>query len=221
MINQDLTPKTLSISCVVYDTDPTILATTIVSLKDALETAIKNGSLDSYKFSLISNQTSLTKSFQKSASLAEDELRDVEIISGHGNIGYGRANNLVILKTTSDFHLILNPDVKLDALAIHEGLTYLITHQDVDLVAPNGFSETGELEYLCKRMPTPLIIFLRGINNHLLNRIFKNTLDRYTYRDKLPAKAPFPIELASGCFMLCRTRELKGVGGFSPEYLFG
>jgi GT2 family glycosyltransferase len=209
---------TLSISCVVYDTDYGILATTITSLKVALENAIEYGSLQTYCFSLINNQPSKPDSFRRLEQLAKNELNNVEIISGHGNIGYGKANNLVINNTHSDFHLILNPDVKTDPHAIHEGLSYLSTHNDVGLVAPNAFNEDGMPEYLGKRMPSPLVIFLRGINSKLLNRIFKRSLDWYIYKDKLPTQEPFPIELASGCFMLCRTETLKKIGGFSPDY---
>ena len=211
-------PCSLSISCVVYDTDYDVLATTIESLKVALETAIQYKTLTHYKFSLINNQTTTPTSFQQASTLASNILSSVEIISGHGNIGYGRANNLVIHKTNLDFHLILNPDVKLDPFALYEGLIFLMKHQDVGLVAPNAVNENGLPEYLCKRMPNPLIIFLRGINSRLLNRIFRKSLDWYTYRDKLPTTEPFAIELASGCFMLCRTEILKSVGGFSPEY---
>src|SRR5207253_7792113 len=39
----------------------------------------------------------------------------VEFIQGHGNVGYGRANNLVLARLDSDFHLVMNPDVELDA----------------------------------------------------------------------------------------------------------
>lgn len=211
-------PCSLSISCVVYDTDYHVLATTIESLKISLETAIQHKTLNAYKFSLINNQKLLLPVFQEAATLAKNILADTEIISGHGNIGYGRGNNLAIHKTNLDFHLILNPDVKLDPLAIHEGLSFLIANPDVGLVAPNAFNENGLPEYLCKRTPSPLIIFLRGFNNSLLNRIFKRSLDHYTYKDKLPTDKPMPIELASGCFMLCKTEELKRVGGFSPEY---
>lgn len=217
-IIEAIEPCSLSISCVVYDTDYNILATTIESLKNALETAIQHNTLSHYSFSLINNQPTTPTFFQQATTLAKNMLNHVEIISGHGNIGYGKANNLVIHETNLDFHLILNPDVKLDSLAIHEGLRFLITHPNVGLVAPNAFNENGLPEYLCKRIPSPLIIFLRGINNRLLNRIFKRSLDWYAYKDKLPINEPLPIELASGCFMLCRTEILKSIGGFSPEY---
>lgn len=207
----------LSVSCVVYDTDYNILATTIESLGNAVQEAIKQNKLHDFCFYLINNNTT-SNAFQQASALAESLFKKVEILNGHGNIGYGRANNLAIKKAHSDFHLILNPDVKIDVAALYEGIKFLVQHPDVDLVAPSATNHLGENELLAKRMPNPLIIMLRGINNAALNRLFKKQLDWYTYKDKLPAREPLEIELASGCFMLCRTKTLKKINGFSPEY---
>jgi len=211
-------PTTLSVGCVVYDTDYDVLATTIESLHLAIEEAVKQNSLNNCTFYLINNHPTTPDSFQQAVALAKKLFTNIEIINGYGNIGYGRANNLAIKRTQSDYHLILNPDVKLDSLALHEGVKFLTHHQDVDLVAPHATNNYGENEYLAKRMPTSLIIFLRGINSSLLNKFFKRQLDWYTYKDKLPTNKPIEIELASGCFMLCRTKILKEINGFSPEY---
>lgn len=211
-------PATLSVSCVIYDTDFDILATTIESLYTAVQEAIKKKSLNACSFYLINNHPATSNSFQQAATLAKNLFANIEIINGHGNIGYGRANNLAINKSQSELHLILNPDVKIDIAAIDEGIRFLIQNPDVDLVAPDATNNSGENEYLAKRMPTPLIILLRGINNSTLNKIFKKELDWYTYKDKLPTSEPLEIELASGCFMLCRTKILKKIGSFSPDY---
>lgn len=211
-------PATLSVSCVIYDTDFDILATTIKSLYTAVQEAIKKKSLNSCSFYLINNHPATPDSFQQATVLAKSLFTNIEVINGHGNIGYGRANNLAINKSQSELHLILNPDVKIDTAAIDVGIRFLAQNPDVDLVAPDATNNLGENEYLAKRMPSPLIILLRGINNTTLNKIFKKQLDWYTYKDKLPTNEPLKIELASGCFMLCRTKVLKGIGGFSPEY---
>ena len=211
-------PTTLSVSCVFYDTDYNVLATTIESLHNAFQEAVKQNNLKSCTCYLINNHPTTPESFQQTAVLAQSLFSKTEIINGHGNIGYGRANNLAINNSNSEFHLILNPDVKIDIAAIDEGIRFLAQNPDVDLVAPNATNNSGENEYLAKRMPNPFIILLRGINNPTLNKVFKKQLDWYTYKDKLPISEPIEIELASGCFMLCRTRELKNIGGFSPEY---
>jgi len=85
-------------------------------------------------------------------------------------------------------------------------------------VAPNVTNANGDIEYLAKRMPTLLTILLRGLNNQYLNRVFHKKLEHYSYKDKIPCSEPMEIELASGCFMLCRSNILKNVGGFSEKY---
>ena len=153
-------PTTLSVSCVFYDTDYNVLATTIESLHNACEEAVKQNNLNSCTFYLINNHPTTPESFQQAAALAQSLFSKTEIINGHGNIGYGRANNLAINNSNSEFHLILNPDVKIDIAAIDEGIRFLAQNPDVDLVAPNATNNSGENEYLAKRMPNPFIILL-------------------------------------------------------------
>lgn len=213
-------PETsISISCVIYDTDFEILATTIKSLFTALQTVKTANQIGRYEFSIINNQTEITPTIASAFALAQALMGEqVKLITGHGNVGYGRGNNLAINQSNSDYHLILNPDVDMDKNALFEGIQFLQQHPEAGLVAPNATNEHGEPEYLAKRTPNLLIIFLRGVNNIFLNKMFKKQLDNYAYKDKFPVTSPMEIELASGCFMLCRTATLKQVGGFSKEY---
>ena len=64
------------------------------------------------------------------------ELGPVEVIAGHGNVGYGRANNLALAHADSDAHLVLNPDVEVDADALRASLASLREHPNVALLAP-------------------------------------------------------------------------------------
>lgn len=209
----------ISISCVVYDTDFNILAATIESLFTALQAAQNAHQIISYEFFLINNRADISTATKEAFTLAEQLMGNkAKLINGHGNVGYGRGNNLAIDQSKSDYHLILNPDVKMDEQALIEGIQFLQQHLDAGLVTPDATNDRNEPEYLAKRTPSLLVILLRGINNNLLNSIFKTQLDSYAYKDKFPLSTPMEIELASGCFMLCRTKTLKQVGGFSKEY---
>ncbi len=121
-------PTTLSVSCVVYDTDYDILAATIESLHTAIQEAIKQKSVNDCSFYLINNHPATPDSFQQAVALAKSLFTNIEIINGHGNIGYGRANNLAIKHTQSDYHLILNPDVDLDSHSIFVGINVIKCH---------------------------------------------------------------------------------------------
>ena len=208
----------LSVSCVFYDTNFDIFAKTLESIAAALAFAQNHNSLGYSEFHLINNNPAKEREFQLCVDKYRECLDKVIIHTGQGNIGYGQANNLAISQTQCKYHLILNPDIITDIEAIKTGLGYLEEHQEVGLVAPHVTNSAGEIEYLAKRMPTPLIIFLRGLNNKFLNKIFQKKLYRYAYRDKIPSDEPLEIELASGCFMLCKSEVLKKIGGFSEEY---
>lgn len=213
-----LASTTLSISCVYYDTVPHTFEKTLESIAEALEFAINTNVLGDYELHLINNNPEKELTFQLCIEKHTSSFRKVIIHSGHGNVGYGRANNMAITQSQCKYHLILNPDIVTEIKAIKVGIEYLELNPDVGLVAPNATNANGDIEYLAKRMPTLFIILLRGLNNRYLNKRFSQALDRYTYKNKIPCNTPLPIELASGCFMLCRSAILKKIGGFSEQY---
>jgi GT2 family glycosyltransferase len=142
----------------------------------------------------------------------------IEIIHGQGNVGYGRANNLVLPRLASDFHLIMNPDVELEPGALAAALGALRDDAGIGLVAPAVRGADGERQYLCKRYPSVWVLFLRGFAPGRMRRRFARALDDYEMRDVM-AEAPFrPVPLASGCFMLVRTPLFARVGGFDPRF---
>lgn len=159
----------------------------------------------------LNNLTALQSGFK-------DSFNTFQILTGHGNIGYGQGNNLAINRTTSQYHLILNPDVILDINALPNCLKHMKKDESLGLAAPLGLDNDNNQQFLAKRFPNPLVLALRFLNITPLNRLFKKQLDNYEYRDRNQTQESFEIELASGCFMLCRTAALKAIGGFTESY---
>jgi len=209
---------TLSVSCVIFDTPVDIVNATLVSLAAALTFA--KGKVDQLQCEvhLINNNCHPNAPYTQIIQCCENYFDKLITHNGQGNIGYGKANNLAIEQTTAKYHLILNPDVELSMDTIVQGLNYLESHPSVGLVAPHSVNSRGEVDYLAKRLPSMGVIILRGLNIGLLNRLFQNQLNLYAYKDRIPTTLPFEIELASGCFMLCRSDTLKKCKGFSPKY---
>ena len=142
----------------------------------------------------------------------------VQILSGHGNVGYGAGHNLALWQSQADWHLILNPDVLMEEDALSAGLEFLTTHPEAGLIAPAVWNQAGQRQYLCKRYPTVLDLALRGFAPVKLRQSFKTRLDRYEWRDVDPAVVQWDPPIASGCFMLCQRAVLQQIGGFSPDY---
>lgn len=135
------------------------------------------------------------------------------------NLGYGCGHNSAIFKLESDFHLILNPDVEMDADALLQAVDYLDANPGVSMIAPSAHNQYGEREFLCKRYPSVLTLTLRGFAPAVVRHLFDNYLARYEMRDILHSDEAFGnVSIASGCFMFTRTDHLKAVGGFSEVF---
>jgi GT2 family glycosyltransferase len=205
---------------VVFRSDLVLLGSTLRSLRVALDVARRHEEAAGVSVTLINNGASEQDALRSllSASLPADSGVEVALADGHGNIGYGRGHNLAIGSSRSEYHLVLNPDVVLEPDALLEALRYLRQHPDVALLAPEVRGRDGQLQYLCRRYPSVLVLLLRGFAPASVRRRFAGRLDRYELRDRLDEPVVRPVPLASGCFMLARREPLAAVGGFSPDY---
>jgi len=143
---------------------------------------------------------------------------ELHVIHGHGNVGYGAANNLVLGSLRSDMHIVMNPDVEVDPEAVGAALSALAAHPGIGLVAPSVYDARGERQYLCKRYPSVWVLFLRGFAPAFLRRRFQEAIDRYEMRDAIAEGFVENIPLASGCFMAIRTPLFVRVAGFDAQY---
>jgi GT2 family glycosyltransferase len=181
----------------------------------------KDGSPQTFSVYLIDNsdlsELSLAdfEDYQQQAGQLGVELR---LLHGHGNVGYGAAHNLIINNLESGFHLMLNPDVVLDKLFLSEGFSYLIDHDDVALAVPMASHENGDRQFLCKRYPSVLTLFVRGFLPRNLRKLFTKRLASYEMRDLHDAEINKDIPIGSGCCMLSRSSMLKAVHGFDERY---
>ncbi|WP_233411905.1 glycosyltransferase family 2 protein [Paraburkholderia kururiensis] len=140
-------------------------------------------------------------------------------VAGHGNVGYGRGHNLAIEQASSRYHLVLNPDVDLDAGALLTGLTFLDANPAVGLVAPWVGDSDGRQQYLCRRFPSVLDLFIRGFLPLRLRGKLPRRFARYEMRDVIDERNVFwDPPIVSGCFMLFRTDVIKRLDGFDPRY---
>ena len=210
----------LSVSMVTYDPDLSILAAALRTLAASLAHAGSLGSLGAAQVTLVDNGPG-----DAWAPALRDVIRreipaptEARVLSGQGNVGYGRANNLVLLASRAEFHLVINPDVALEAGAIHEALSFMAANPRVVILAPDARDEAGEPLYLCKRYPSVVDLAVRGFAPSPVKRWFRASLERYEMRD-LPRDRPSTaVPLLSGSFMFCRRAPVAEIGGFSDEF---
>lgn len=218
-----------SVSIVSYRSDPQRLHETLTSLALAvnkLRCATHASHTHEVELFLIDNASdNQIQQLRLEAGMisAFEAFQRIRILSGHGNIGYGRGHNLAVNACHSRFHLILNPDVLLKPDALVKAISFLDKHPEASLLAPRILGEQGETQYLCRRYPSVMDLFIRGFVPPAWRSWFDQRLARYEMRDVIDAAnrsglVVWDPDIVSGCFMLFRTGILKKLGGFDPAY---
>ncbi|MFO1372870.1 MAG: glycosyltransferase family 2 protein [Candidatus Competibacteraceae bacterium] len=209
----------LGITIVTYAPDLLVLAKTLSRLGRALAHARQRNLLAEAWLILVDNGPGSAWRNQLRTVLEAAALpATTELLSGHGNIGYGAGHNLALDRHDLEFHLILNPDVLLEENALSEGLAFLVAHPEAGLLVPAVWDADGQRQYLCKAYPTVLDLALRGFAPAWLKRLFRARLERYELRDWVGETVCWDPPLASGCFMLARRALLVRAGGFHRDY---
>ena len=214
-----MAPARFSATVVTFHPDAALLERALRSLAAATGVAQARGLVESARVFVVDNGDDASLARASSAARSFHAANaSLELVHGHGNVGYGRANNLVLDRLDSEFHLVMNPDVELEPEALAAALEALRADRAIGMVAPDVCGTAGERQYLCKRYPSVWVLFLRGFAPASLRRAFSRTLDRYEMRDVIGAETYRPVPLASGCFMVVRTELFRRLGGFDPRF---
>ncbi|WP_250452119.1 glycosyltransferase family 2 protein [Caballeronia sp. ATUFL_M2_KS44] len=209
-------PEPISVSLVVYRPHRAMLERTLHTLDTALDRFLKSHQATSAPLYLINNGTDERIDWSQ---LTNEARLQTNVIEGQGNVGYGRGHNLAIQRTTSRYHLILNPDIELESDALVEAIAFMDAHPEVGLLSPFILEDDGSQQFLCRRYPTVFDLFIRGFLPRSLRKPFKARLARYEMRDVIDDRnIVWEPPIVSGCFMLFRTEVLKKLNGFDPRY---
>ncbi|TWH02351.1 hypothetical protein L614_000200003350 [Ochrobactrum sp. J50] len=205
-----LKDKMLTISIVTYNPDLSEFRTTLTALANALSSFDPS----SIAITIVDNSK---ENMVLSTVKEELERWETRLFNGHGNIGFGRGHNLA-LSSTGEFHLILNPDIEMDPLALHNALDFMRKNLDCGLLSPQAYWPGGSRQYLCKRYPAILDLLLRGFAPKRIQQLFNRRLSRYEMRAETENAVFWDPPIVSGCFMLFRGDVLEKTCGFDPQY---
>lgn len=206
-------------SIVSYSESDEQLKSAISSVYKALEVSYEAGLIHSSEIVIVNNREDCDLKNQSEISSSIDLLNyKVNVVEGHGNIGYGRGQNLSLSDNPAVYHLFMNPDVELDKEALKIGIEFLEQNPHVGLISPLAFGPNGEKQYLCKRFPAVFTLLLRAIDSKKLRAVFADRLSQYEMRDLNESHPTVGIPIISGCFMLCRSDVITKLGGFDPRF---
>ena len=144
----------------------------------------------------------------------------VDVIFAGENLGYGKGHNIAIkkaLELESDFHLIVNPDIRMSKNVLQDLAEYVSKDMNAGFVIPKVYYPNGDFQYIYKLLPSPFILFTRMFAKYLPELFVKKVNYNYELRFKDFNEA-FELPVVSGCFMFCRTDVLENIGGFDDRY---
>lgn len=133
----------------------------------------------------------------------------ISYIHNGKNLGYGSAHNIGIRKAIeigTDYHIVLNPDISFKPEILDELIEYADSHNDVVYILPKVIYPNGELQYLCKLLPTPFDLIGRRFLPNV--GFIKSRNEKYILKNSGYNRIINPPCL-SGCFMFMRTETLK------------
>jgi len=214
-------PVHLSVSVVLYNSSLELLQRTRESLHRSALFARTAGCLSRVSVEVVDNSSDTNCRLAASRAISELPQSDFFSVSYRGlsdNRGFGAGHNSVIPALVSDLHLVLNPDAELAEDALCIGITSLLEDEGIALLCPKVTGDDGRQEFLCKRYPSILALMLRAFAPRFVRRFFRSRLHRYEMRSVCKGEQEADVLLASGCFMLIRTRALRAVGGFNDDY---
>ena len=142
---------------------------------------------------------------------------NIYYIFNNENMGYGKAHNIAIKKSIEQnlpYHIILNPDIIIEKNTLEKLTNYMEQHPEVGNIMPKIIYPDGELQYLCKLLPSPIdLIFRRFIPIKRWKDAINERYELHSFGyDKIKN-----IPNLSGCFMFLRTEALKKVGLFDEN----
>ena len=140
----------------------------------------------------------------------------VALIALPENIGFGRANNLVIADARAETVLLLNPDTRITGHALRACLEEMGRSPDVGILTPRVVDEHGVFDRRCMRgFPTLWGLFCQVSG---LDRVLRDRRSRRYTLGWLPDDAATDVEAVSGAVMFCRADALRQVQGFDERF---
>ncbi|MFO0325653.1 MAG: glycosyltransferase [Burkholderiales bacterium] len=211
----------LHVCIVLYRPDANWLRRSLHATLNACARAISDGDVASAAIDVVNNDLSAASA----VTAALDEVRHqltpaiaLRQIDAPQNLGFGAGNNLALRDSSSDYVLVINPDVEMQPDALSNGIRHLAAAPDCGMVSPVAMFPDGQPQYLVKRHPGLLTLALRGFAPRVIQALFAERLARYERREVGFDQTILGCEIVSGCWMLMRGSLWRQLGGFDERF---
>ena len=134
------------------------------------------------------------------------------------NMGFAKAINRALVKTSAPYILLLNPDTIIQDGFFEKILRYIEVNKDAGIIGPKILNLDGSVQGSARNFPTPLTALFGRAS--LLTRLFPN--NRITraniLTDRSDGITPMEVDWVSGACLLLRRSALEEVGYFDERF---
>jgi len=199
--------KRISVGAVTYNNAPQI-----VELLLSMECWLDVASLDMH---LVDNAST-----DDTLALVRDKFSWVQVIAEDSNRGFGAGHNVVLPLLTSEYHVVVNPDIVFIEDALTPLVAYLDAHPDVVMVTPRILNPNRSNQELPRLRPHLRYLVARRLERRGRpdNKGWARHLSvEYTSANEV-FDVPVGLEVCTGSFFVIRTAVLRHLGGFDEGF---
>jgi len=148
--------------------------------------------------------------------MLKKDFPQTTVIANQKNLGFAAANNQGVLKSSSEFILVLNPDTEIVKDALSKMLEFMKKNHQIGIAGCKHLNPGWTLQPSVRRFPSfwPLFFILTKIA-----KIFPNIPVVYNYLAKdFNYKMTQPVDQVAGSFFLMRKKTLDEIGLFDENF---
>lgn len=152
-----------------------------------------------------------------SIEMVRRDFPQVHVIENHENVGFARANNMALSKSTGDYLLLLNPDTVVENDTFVRCVDFIVQHADCGGLTVKMVDGKGNFLRESKRgFPSPAASFYKIAG---LTRLFPHS-KRFAayYMGHLGEDDVNEIEILPGAFLMLRREVYDKIGGLDETY---
>ena len=131
-------------------------------------------------------------------------FKNIQVISKNKNLGYGRAINFAFDNVSTNFFLVLNPDLSIDISSIENMLKILNQYSDCGIVAPITLPDKDFYGAFPER--------------NLKNVDSSNAIKSRELLLNSEIEGELCVDVAKGCALLISAKHFENIGKFDEKY---
>lgn len=152
-----------------------------------------------------------------SVEYLRSRFSNINIIESNHNLGFARANNIAIRRSSGEYVLLLNPDTFVSEQAIREVIAFADAHPALGGAGVKMYNSDGTLAMESRRgLPTPMTSFYKMCG--LCSKFPRSRRFGKYYMSYLGWDNPERIEVISGAFFFVRRSALDKVGLLDTDF---